>query len=108
MTAYALHTCLRIAREVLDRGHHFLFTIKANEPKLPETLGKCHWSGDAHRTGGGNHRRIVIGTIRVRSEVGCDVRKPWINSPGIASRPRRSARSSTRRTGASATPRRPA
>lgn len=49
ITADALHTQTRQAEAITARGGHYVFTVKANQPRLRDRIASQGWSG--HRPG---------------------------------------------------------
>lgn len=59
ITADALHTCRETAREITDRGAHYILTVKGNQPTLRATLKALPWNDVpvTHRSSGKHHGR---------------------------------------------------
>ena len=65
VTADALHTQVETARQVVEQGGEYVFTVKANQPSLHQTLAALDWRfSPSVTTRDKDHGRIETRTIQ--------------------------------------------
>jgi predicted transposase YbfD/YdcC len=77
ITADALHTCRETAREIVDRGGHYILTAKDNQPKLRKMLKALPWKNIpvADRSGGKGHGRLETRVLKA-AEIAAGIEFP--------------------------------
>lgn len=80
ITADALHTQHEHALTLGDRGAHYVFTVKRNQPGLHDRIASQTWAPlpVQHTTREKAHGRITTWSITTQPA------QPWIGSPGAA------------------------